>query len=50
MKKPAILIARAIFPETLAHLSQHFEVDTNQGDEVLSHGQQYARRVDRNHC
>jgi len=36
MKKPAILIARAIFPETLAHLSQHFEVDSNQGDEVLS--------------
>jgi len=36
MKKPAILIARAIFPETLAHLSQHFEVDSNQGDEVLT--------------
>jgi gluconate 2-dehydrogenase len=36
MKKPAILVARAIFPETLAHLSQHFEVDSNQADEVLS--------------
>ena len=36
MKKPAILVARAIFPETLAHLSQHFEVESNQTDEVLS--------------
>ncbi|MFM8822491.1 MAG: NAD(P)-dependent oxidoreductase, partial [Limnohabitans sp.] len=36
MKKPAILVARAIFPETLAYLSQHFEVESNQADEVLS--------------
>ena len=36
MKKPAILVARAIFPETLAHLAQHFEVESNQKDEVLS--------------
>ena len=36
MNKPAILVARAIFPETLAHLSQHFEVESNQTDEVLS--------------
>jgi gluconate 2-dehydrogenase len=36
MKKPAILVSRAIFPETLAHLSQHFEVESNQEDEVLS--------------
>lgn len=34
--KPAVLVARAIFPETLARLRGHFEVDDNQGDEVLA--------------
>jgi gluconate 2-dehydrogenase len=34
MKKPAILVARAIFPQTLDFLSQHFEVESNQTDEV----------------
>ncbi|NCN70512.1 MAG: D-glycerate dehydrogenase [Betaproteobacteria bacterium] len=32
MKKPAILVARAVFPEVLAHLQQHFEVTANQDD------------------
>jgi glyoxylate/hydroxypyruvate/2-ketogluconate reductase len=32
--KPHILIARAVFPETLARLSQHFEVESNPDDTV----------------
>jgi glyoxylate/hydroxypyruvate/2-ketogluconate reductase len=34
MKKPSILIARAIFPEVVAQLSQHFEVESNQADVI----------------
>jgi gluconate 2-dehydrogenase len=30
--KPAVLVTRAIFPEVLAHLGQHFEVQSNQAD------------------
>jgi len=33
MNKPAILVARAVFPETLALLRQHFDVTDNQADE-----------------
>jgi gluconate 2-dehydrogenase len=36
MTKPAILIARAIFPEVLEQLSQHFEVESNQADNLWS--------------
>jgi gluconate 2-dehydrogenase len=36
MTKPAILIARAIFPEVLEQLSQHFEVESNQADTLWS--------------
>ncbi len=36
MSKPKILVARAIFPETLAHLQQHFDVEANQADEPWS--------------
>jgi len=32
--KPKILVARAVFPETIQHLSQHFEVESNQADVV----------------
>jgi len=32
--KPKILIARAIFPEIIAKLAQHFEVTSNQADEL----------------
>ena len=35
MNKPAILVARAVFPEVLARLSAHFDVDANQDDRVL---------------
>jgi gluconate 2-dehydrogenase len=32
MTKPAVLVARAIFPEVLEKLSQHFQVSSNQDD------------------
>ena len=31
---PSILIARAVFPEVIARLRQHFEVDSNDADDV----------------
>jgi gluconate 2-dehydrogenase len=34
--KPAILVARAIYPQTLDRLREHFEVDHNQADEVFT--------------
>jgi len=34
--KPAILVARAVFPEVIASLRQHFEVDTSEHDTPLS--------------
>ena len=39
MNKPKILIARAIFPEVIASLEQHFDVETNQNDEIWSKAQ-----------
>ena len=36
MSKPKILVARAIFPETLVRLQQHFDVESNQADEPWS--------------
>ncbi len=34
--KPAILVARAIYPDTLDRLRAHFDVDHNQADEVFA--------------
>jgi gluconate 2-dehydrogenase len=42
-KKPAVLVARAIFPETIARLEQHFEVESNQADESWDKAQLIAR-------
>lgn len=39
MSKPCILVARAIFPETLEHLSQHFEVESNPDDTLWTKAQ-----------
>ena len=39
MSKPKILIARAIFPEVIAKLAQHFEVTSNQADELWTPAQ-----------
>ena len=36
MSKPKILVARAIFPEVIKRLEQHFEVESNQSDEGWS--------------
>ena len=39
MNKPKILVARAIFPEIIACLEDHFEVQANQSDETWSKAQ-----------
>jgi gluconate 2-dehydrogenase len=39
MSKPKILVARAVFPEVIARLEQHFEVESNQADETWSKAQ-----------
>jgi len=39
MNKPKILVARAVFPEVIARLEQHFEVESNQNDETWSKAQ-----------
>jgi gluconate 2-dehydrogenase len=39
MSKPKVLVARSIFPETIARLEEHFEVESNQGDESWSKAQ-----------
>ena len=36
MARPAILVTRAVFPETLARLREHFDVQANQDDEDWS--------------
>lgn len=36
MSRPAVLVARAVFSETIERLAKHFEVDANQDDVVLS--------------
>ncbi|MBG9387342.1 2-hydroxyacid dehydrogenase [Caenimonas aquaedulcis] len=44
MNKPRILMARAVFPEVIARLGQHFEVETNRSDEPFSKAE-LARRL-----
>ena len=39
MTKPKILVARAIFPEVISKLEEHFEVESNQADETWSKAQ-----------
>jgi gluconate 2-dehydrogenase len=43
MAKSRILVARAIFPETLARLREHLEVEDNQADAIFSPAQLSAR-------
>ncbi|MRD46000.1 D-glycerate dehydrogenase [Caenimonas koreensis] len=43
MSKPRVLVSRAIFPEVIARLQEHFEVDANQGDELWSRAEFAAR-------
>lgn len=42
-QKPRILVARAVFPETIARLEQHFEVEHNQSDAAWSRQDLVAR-------
>ncbi len=43
MSKPRILVARQVFPETIAYLAQHFEVESNPTDTVWSQPELIAR-------
>ena len=43
MTKPAILVARAVFPETLDFLQRHFELTHNQADQVWSRAELLQR-------
>ena len=43
MTKARILVARGVFPETIARLEQHFEVVSNQADEVWTQAQLIER-------
>ena len=45
--KPKILVTRAVFPETIERLSQHFEVDYNDRDAALPADQLAARLADK---
>jgi len=45
--KHKILVARAIFPEVIARLEQHFEVEANQNDETWSKTQLIERLHDK---
>ena len=42
--KPAVLVARRFFPEVLARLRQHFDVEANETDDVWS-ADELARRL-----
>jgi glyoxylate/hydroxypyruvate/2-ketogluconate reductase len=42
-QRPKVLVARAIFPETIARLEQHFDVEANPADESWSKEQLIAR-------
>jgi gluconate 2-dehydrogenase len=47
MTKPKILVARAVFPQTLERLSQHFDVESNQADETWSKAELARRLADK---
>ena len=43
MSKPKILVSRALFPQTIERLQQHFEVESNQADVLWSKPEFIAR-------
>jgi gluconate 2-dehydrogenase len=47
MSKPRILVARAIFPEIIARLEQHFDVEHNQADDRWSKADLAAKLADK---
>jgi glyoxylate/hydroxypyruvate/2-ketogluconate reductase len=44
MAKKQVLVARAVFPEVLARLSEHFEVESNQADTIWPR-EEFIRRL-----
>ena len=47
MNKPKILVARAVFPQIIELLEQHFEVEANQADETWTKAQLAERLRDK---
>ena len=47
MTKPRILVARAIFPDIVDRLRQHFEVEANAEDTIWSPAELAARLADK---
>ena len=47
MSKPRILVARAVFPETIERLKQHFDVESNQADEAWTPAQLIEKMRDK---
>jgi len=45
--KPRVLVSREVFPEVLARLAEHFEVDSNQADVILGVEGLRARLADK---
>ena len=45
--KPRILVTRAVFPEHLERLAEHFEIDANQGDEPIASADLVLRLADK---
>jgi len=43
MSKPSILVARKVFPATIAYLQQYFQVESNPGDAPWSQAELIAR-------
>jgi gluconate 2-dehydrogenase len=43
MQKPAVLVARAVFPEVVQRLSRHFDLDYNEADTIWSRDELLAR-------
>ena len=43
MTQPRILVARAVFPQTIAFLQQHFEVEHNQAEQAWSRAELVQR-------
>jgi glyoxylate/hydroxypyruvate/2-ketogluconate reductase len=43
MARPAVLVARAVFPETVARLQAHFEVEPNPADTIFTKAQLIER-------
>ena len=45
MAKQQVLVARAVFPEVLERLRQHFEVDDNPQDIILTKARDLRRQA-----